>query len=237
MATTSPNDLIRLALKKAGVTGVGQTPLGEDTNDAYDELQLMLAQWARKRWLIWHLVDVGFTSTGAASYTVATGGNFNVARPDRLEGAYVRQTNGGQNVDTPLRVLQAREDYARIAVKSVTGMPSHVFYDAAFPTGVLYPWPVPPASIYQLRILLKEALPQFTSLGQSINLPLEYKDCILYNLARRLRTSYRLKPDPEINDLANAALGTIRSANTQIPQLRMPAGLSRGGAYDITSDR
>ena len=67
---TTPQDIIRAALKKAGVLGVGQSALAEDTNDAYDDMQDMLGQWQRKRWLIWHLVDYSVLSTGAQSYSV-----------------------------------------------------------------------------------------------------------------------------------------------------------------------
>src|ERR1700722_5997638 len=90
MAVT-PLDIVTQALKKAGVLGVGQTPLAEDTNDAFYDLNDMIAQWARKRWLMWHLLDVPLVSTGAMSYTVGIGGNFNTPRPDRLEAAFFRQ--------------------------------------------------------------------------------------------------------------------------------------------------
>jgi hypothetical protein len=75
----TPLDLITLALKKAGVVGVGQTPEAEDTNDAFSDLNMMLGQWNRRRWLVYHLLDVAKVSTGAASYTV--GPNGGLCRP------------------------------------------------------------------------------------------------------------------------------------------------------------
>ena len=82
----TPVDLIRLALRDSGVNGVGQTPNAEDNNDAFTHLNMMLAQWNRKRWLIYHTIDVSLVSTGALSYSVGAGGDFNTPRPDRVEG-------------------------------------------------------------------------------------------------------------------------------------------------------
>jgi hypothetical protein len=163
-----------------------------------------------------------------------------VARPDRLEAAFVRQLiPSGQNlIDFPLQILQAREDYNLIALKTMGTLPQVIFYDSAYPLGVVYPWPVPQASIYQIHLTLKADLPQFTSLAQTINLPEEYRAALHYNLCARLRPAYQLPPDQSIVALAKDALNVIRGANTQIPRLRMPASLRRnGGRYNIYNDQ
>lgn len=237
MPLTSPNAVVKLALKQAGVLGVGQTALAEDANDSFDLCNAMLAQWQRKRWLVWHLIDSAFVSTGAVSYTVGPGGNFNIPRPDRLESAFLRQVNVATNpVDWPLEILEAREDYSQIRLKSLTSFPQWIFYDAAYPTGIVLPWPVAQASLYEIHIQVKEQLPQFATLQQAINLPPEYIAAILYNLARRLRVAYLMPPDAELNALAKDSLNVLRQANAQIPRLRMPDSLVRGGSYNPFSD-
>ena len=80
----------------------------------------MLGQWQNQRWLSFHTTDNAFTSTGAISYSVGPGGNFNITtRPNRLEAAFFRQTlNSTPNqVDYPLQILEAREDYDLMALK------------------------------------------------------------------------------------------------------------------------
>jgi hypothetical protein len=236
---TTPQDIIRAALKKSGVLGVGQTALAEDTNDAYYDLQDMLGQWQRKRWLIYDLVDYAYTSTGAQSYTVGPGGNFNInPRPDRIESAFFRQMIQSQpnQIDYPLEIIEAREDYNRIALKQLTTFPQYLFYDSNFPTGLAYPWPLPLASIYEIHLTVKQTLNQFTSLSQTINLPLEYMAALKYNLAVRLRQAYQLPPDPAMIGLAKDALNVIRNANVQIPRLRIPTDLIRPGLYNVFSD-
>jgi hypothetical protein len=225
MAT--PGDLIKRALRDAGVLGVGQNASAEDANDAFDKINSMLAQWNLRRWLVYHLTDTAVVSTGATSYTVGPGGAFNIPRPDRIEGAYIRQTNTGQSVDYPVRILEAYEDYARIGLKSLVTLPSDVFYDAGFPLGTLHFYPSPNASIYEMHILTKAVLSAFTSLTQVIALPPEYEEALIYNLAVRLRPAYQMAPDPTVTQLAKAALNSIKNA-------KMPAALSgHGGRFNV----
>lgn len=237
---TTPAQIIAQALKKAGVLGLGQTASAEDTNDAFIDLNQMVAQWRRKRWLVYHLIDTSFVSTGAVSYTVGPGGNFNVARPDRLEAAFVRQLvpSGVNRIDFPLSILQAREDYNRIPLKTMGTLPQCIFYDSAYPLGVVYPWPVPQASIYEIHLTLKADIPAFETLVEEIELPPEYEAALTWNLAARLRPSYQLPPDIQVTALALSALNVIRGANTQIPRLVMPSALRQPGSrYNIYNDQ
>jgi|SRR6185503_6459291 len=239
MPFVTVQDIISFSLKAAGVLGVGQSALAEDNNDAFTALNGMLSIWQRKRWLIWHLTDNVLTSTGAQSYSVGLGGDFNVMRPDRLEAAFFRQfINSTPNqVDYPLDILESREDYNRIVLKTLPSLPRYIFYDAAYPWGYVYPWPVPQAGVYEIHLSLKETLSQFTSLNQSIALPPEYEEALWTNLSIRLAPIYQFTVRPEVLGLAKAALATIRGANTQIPRLRMPTYLNRPSLYDANSDR
>lgn len=238
MAINTVNDLLTYTLKAIGVCGVGQPPQAEELSDAFSTLNMMLGSWNRKRWLIWHLVDVACVSTGATSYNIGPGMPFNVARPDRLEAAFLRQINTAPNyVDYPLQILNAREDYNDIALKSLVSMPQWIFYDSAYPTGVVYPWPVPTASIYEIHLSLKEQLLQFTSTAQVINLPPEYFEALWTNLALRLAPIFQAQVHPSIPVLANASLAVVRGANAQIPRLKFPADLVRDhGIYNIFAD-
>lgn len=92
---TTPLDIINLALKDAGVLGVGQTALAEDVNDALQRLNWMISQWAKQRWLVYHLIDLPLISTGAQSYSIGPGGDFETStRPDKIESAFMRQYPG-----------------------------------------------------------------------------------------------------------------------------------------------
>jgi len=235
----TPGDIVTYALKAAGILGVGETALAEDSSDAFASLNAMLGSWGKRRWLVYHEIDVSAVSTGAQYYTIGSGGDFNTPCPDRIESAFFRQyPQQSQTVDYPLEILQSREDYNQIALKGLVSWPTYVFYDADWPLGKVYPWPIPQASIYELHLSLKVSLPTFTSYTQTINLPPEYFEALWTNLCLRLAAYY---PGCAISDdtraLAKASIASIETANTQIPRLSMPRGLSRPALYNIFSDQ
>jgi hypothetical protein len=235
---STARDLITLALKDAGINGVGQTPAAEDINDGLTRLNSMIAQWAQRRWLVYHLVDVVFQATGALSYSLGLGGDIPTTRQAQIEAAFFRQTAGvpGNLVDYPLDVLYAREEYNRIALKAMAGFPQILFYDSGWPLGNVFIWPVP-SNVYEIHLSIKATLQSFTNLSDVFNLPPEYEEAMRLNLSVRLRVAYQLAPDAGLNGLAKLALNTIKNANAQIPTLRLPGALlGARRPYNIFSD-
>jgi hypothetical protein len=236
--TYTANDIILLALKNASLLGVGQTALDEDIDDVFNLMNGMLAQWSRRRWLIWHLLDLSVATTSQQSYSIGPGGDFNSLRPDRLEYAYFRQSVANANgpVDFPLTILQSMEDYAAIALKQLTTWPNAIFYDAALPLGLVYPVPVPNVANSELHILVKDTVNQFATRSTPFALPEEYYEAIWSNLALRVAATF---PGANINPftvgIAKASLATIRGANAQMPRLRMPTALVRPPLFNIFS--
>jgi hypothetical protein len=234
----TPQDLINAAFQDAGIVGQGQTPSAESTNAAFSRLNMMVSQWNAKRWLIYQLVTTDVLSTGAQSYTIGPGGDFDTPRPDKLESAYMRLVTSGANpTDYPLDIISAREDYNRIALKSLVSFPDSVYYEPEYPLGRLYFVAIPQASSFRLFVTNKLVVPRFTSLTQTIALPEVYEAALHYNLVVRLGASYR-KPVNEVAvALAKDALNTIRMSNAGVPDLQMPIYFQGGGGYNILSDR
>lgn len=234
---TTPVELINLALKQVGVLGVGQTASAEDTADSFKLLNMMLAQWSVKRNVVYQIVDISCSATGAQTYTVGAGGDFNTPRPAKLFGAYCRQFNApGMPVDYPLDLLQSITDYSRISTKTIGSMPSAVWYDPQMPLGVLHTWPVASAG-YEIHILSLTPLAKFATPYDDITLPEVYEEALMYNLAGRLYALYGLQPNPVVIALASASLATVRQSNLQVATLCMPGGLTGRGAYNVYSDR
>lgn len=238
-STTTPLNIIQLALKDCGAFGVGQSPRADDINDAMTKLNQMVGEWSRKRWLVYELLEAFITSTGANPYTIGPGGQFNISpRPNVISAAFMRQPiNGGLPVDYPLEIILAREDYSQIAVKSMVAFSSYLFYDTGFPMGNIYTWPVVPANNYEIHIIYKNDIQQFTSLNETIILPLEYRNALQWNLAMRLCPQYQLDVHPVVAAMAKDSLNVIRGANPQVGRLHMPQVLLRRGRYNIYSDQ
>ena len=222
-------DLLITVLKASGILGVGQNAQPDDLVTGLDLLRALIAQWQKKRWLVYveQTVSVG-ASTGAISYSIGPGCDFNVnGRPDHVSRAFIRIIPGvpPNLVDIPVEVLDSREDYAGISVKTLATMPATVYYESGWPTGEVFFWPVPPAGMYGLYLVVKAPLPTYISTADPLNLPDEYIDALLWSMCVRMQMAYGLQARPDHVAQAAMAINTLRQANAQIPQLAIPAPL------------
>lgn len=242
-------DLVQAALRRCGWTGQGQTPNAEDLQEGWFYLQNLLAQWQRKRWMVYALQDLSIVSTGAISYTVGPGGQIATSatsqRPTRLERAYLRQLNavGSSPVDYKMTILQSREDYSDIRLKNLTSFAQYAFLDTLFPLSSLYFWPIPQANVYELHIVVRVQLPtSFATQADKFStllVPPEYYPAMLFKLALALRGRYGITPPNGDTLTADAkdAMETIRGTNIQVAALKVPPELNKNGGYNIYSDQ
>lgn len=253
------SDLVNMALEQLGVGVGGQNMDAQGMASGVMHLNMMLAQWQRRRWLVPNLVDMAFQSTGASVYFFGPDGSIDLpVRPDRIEAAYARLLNGapasqvgdfalaeftksdfrvgsdglsgpGRPIDYPLTIIEAYEDYAGLALKALRAWPTYCHYNPAFPLGEFRPWPVAPEGMWEFHVLYKQPLPANLTATSAINLPPEYWDAIMWSLAARLAPSYGQQASPVVVASAKSSLNTIRTSNTQVPVLGMPAILTPAG--------
>ncbi len=236
-------DLISLSLKQAGVLGVGQTALAEDILDCFQLLRQMVALWNKNRWLVPALIDIKTIGNNAISNPIGPAQFWNVARPGQVKGAYIVQLNTGSNaVSLPIKQIFSYEEYIGVAVKSLNSLPTHMFYDGAWPNGNVFFWPVP-NNTYECHLLVQQQLgwpiaiqnPPVagTGLDTVFTLPDEYQEAIFYNHSMRVSAMYGLTATDDTKRLARASLNTIKGDNTQVPKLQMPMGLRRRNQFTI----
>lgn len=217
---------------------MGQTASAEDMNDSFNLLNMMLAQWQRRRYMVYQLITASKQATGAISYTVGPGGDFDMPRPAKLESAYFRQNVATPlPVSYPLDILRAREDYNRISIKDLNAFPQFAFYDGGFPLANLFIWPIP-NNQYEIDITVMQQLQQFQDINDQIILPPEYSAAMMWNLVLELYPFYGLPVNPVTEKKAEASMRIIEEANAQIPRLQMPPALrgNNKGTYNIFGD-
>lgn len=215
-------------MKDSGFISQGETPSAEDVNDAFQKLNWMLAEWQQQRTLVYHLVQHTLDMTGVQEYTVGPGGDVDVTqRPNEIDSAVYRQTPVGSfPIEISVDVIKAYEDWQLIRAKSISGPPRAVFLDTNWPTATLHVWPIPQAGLYQLRLIFKMVLSEFTSLTQELSLPPIYYSALNWNLALRLSAmTGDSAPNPLTIKEAGNSLRLLRAANSQIRRLRMPDGI------------
>lgn len=217
--------------------GVGQTASAEDMTDSLRLLNMMMAQWQRRRYMVYQLVNASKVATGQVSYTVGPGADFDIARPSKLESAFFRQQiYNPLPVDYPLSILRAREDYNRIGLKTLQSFPQYAFYDAGSPWANLYIWPIP-TNQYEIFITVMQQLQRFESVNDVIALPPEYEAALMWNLVLELYPFYGLPASDVTRGKAEASMRIIEEANAQIPKLIMPIAVQgKAGSYNIYGD-
>lgn len=144
-------------------------------------------------------------------------------------------------VDYWLEILESKEDYNRITLKTLSAGPGEAaFLDTDWPQALLYVWPVPQSGIYEIHISIYMQLQaQFINPATEFDIPWEYYNAMMANLAIRLRPKYRMGtyPGDPLPGIAKDSLAVLRGQNTQITRLRMPSSIRRRGIYNIFSDR
>lgn len=216
-------DLLNLCLKDIGIVGEGQTASADSMADAFDTLKQMLGMWQADKLYVYASKEIAATLTGAASYTVGTGGVVNVPRPVKIDAAFWR--SGG--VDYPVEVLDSFVDYEAIAVKGQGGeIPSAICYVPSYPLGTLYVYPSTSAGA--LHMVARVDLPSYVDSFDDLALPPEYALAIRYSLDELLSISFQAPLRPDIPPMAAKARKIMKRNNVSIPLAQMPGALSRG---------
>lgn len=183
-------ELINAAMRSIGELASGETPTTEESNDAFATLNNLIASWSDEGVMIPQLAVISHTLTGAASYTIGTGGDINTTRPLAVKAAAVE---GGNGLSRGLRLIDAAE-YAAIPDKSRAGALAEVlYYNPTYPLGTIYLWPKPSGAT--LRLHLYRPLTAFTALNQTIDLPPGYERALRFGLALELAPEFGRDPN------------------------------------------
>lgn len=232
------NDLIASSLRLIGVLASGETASGAEASDALVVLNDMLDQWNAERLTIFDIIPQDFPLVAEQQlYTLGTGGNFNIARPPRIERASLMWlANPSQPLELPLDIM----DYASwqaIPVKDTTStQPRVVYVEYSFPLINLRYYPVPNI-ISDTRLYVWNPLTSFTALSTDLTFPPGYAKALRYNLALDLAPEYGRPVPPEVAVQAVDSKGKIKSINAPAPIMSVDAAL-RGdvGLYNWLND-
>lgn len=211
MATA--NDLIEAAALKLGAKQTGETLTADEASDSLSILNSMLDYWAIKHNLVFQIQQESFTWTaGAASQTIGSGGDFDTVRPDKIEeGTYFRDSN----IDVPVKILKSRAAYDSLPSKSdTTTFPSVLYYDPAYPLGVIYVYPVPSSAI-TFKVNTTQDFQNFAGLTTAMSLPRGFQWAIEHNLAVALEPIFNVPASQAVIREADNSLSALKRVNSR----------------------
>lgn len=206
--TTSALDIITGAAKLIGVVFKSEALDSDEANDGLILLNDMLDVWSNDDLVTTAYTLESFNLTGASSYTIGTGGNFNTSRPIDIITAVVRIAT----IDYPLTIIPSDQYQEEIQIKSITSpIPSYLVYDNAYPLGNITMYAVP-SSGGTLRLLSDKPLSNLSALTTTIDFPPGWKEALKTNLAIRMAPQYGVDVPPDVRQTAKEAKGAIKRA-------------------------
>lgn len=133
--------------------------------------------------------------TGSASattpvYVYQTG----IVRPLRVVST--RRYNFASAIDTPM-IPVSRIDYRNLPNKTNNGIPTQSFYDprgGANTQGIIYVWPSPPDATNAVKMTWWRPIQDFSATANTPDLPQEWLDCLIWNLAFKMAIEYDCPP-------------------------------------------
>lgn len=232
------NNLLNRAARLIRAIGSDQTLTAQEAADGLYALNSMLDAWSAERLMIYQIRQDSYSwSSGSASKTIGSGGDFNTSRPIRIErlGNFFRDSS---NLDYQVSVYP-HEEYSRIIKKSSGGsIPESLFYDDSYPTRTLYVYPVPSQTL-TLYLNTWKPLQQFSSLTSQINLPPAYQAAIEFNLGLWWAPEWGAAAVAASKDIKEHAVNlkaAIKGVNSQSMVARVDEVTTASSLGDIESD-
>jgi hypothetical protein len=210
--TKTALDLITGALRKIGQYAPGETLSAADANDALDTVNGLLDLWSNQHLAVYNNIEtIKNLNAGQSTYTVGTGGYFNIERPLRIDKMYSRITTGNGSVDFQCEEVTLQK-YGSIGLKSQPGpWPKMAYYNTSYPLGEIIFWPVPSQNV-EFHLWTDQV---FTSMNLTdpLNMPRGYYLGFQFAVAEVLCPEYGIPVPPDVRRFAKEFKQVIKAMN------------------------
>ena len=212
MATV--RELCNDALIELGVLDPSESLDGGAAAYALRTLNRMLQVWNTEDLMVYTVNRNVFNLVaGTQTYTLGTGGTFNMLRPTRIDMISILVNPGSNPLEIPLQIL-TDEEWRAVSLKATPSIwPTKVWITGNMPLNSLNFWPKPQDSTVQAVIYSWGRMDGFTSINDTVSLPNGYEEAIVTNLAMFLSSSYGISPAPALGMRATMSKSAIQSLN------------------------
>ena len=237
--STTARDLITNALRDLAAIGANQPVSAGDLDLGLTLLNEWVGSIRTQRTATFMASRNVFPLTANVStYTIGTGGAFNVDRPTRIEGVgVVLDRTQSLPIELNLGRPMSVQEYRAVVAKGLTSSyPSAIWYDYGVNTsglGTITLYPTPTGGNVDLVLYLANPLGRFADLSTTYYFPDGYERAIRANLAIEMAPAFEREPSGALIKRAAEAMADIRRANRRPSILRTGYGV---GAYNIWSD-
>lgn len=183
----TPQRIIPLAMKDAGLLQQGSTPTAEFYQDGLHRLADMIAAWQTQGLKLWLNSIVNVTLLpGVATYTLGPGGSLLSVKPLRVIEGWCRLPNNSRYPLTPL----SWNEYRSLGNLQSSGAVNSYFVDKQQNNLAVFFWNVPDASAASsvVELLVQRQATGPTQLSEDMGFPTEWYLALRWGLADELAT-------------------------------------------------
>lgn len=184
-------DLCTDAAQECGAIAIGETLEAAAVQQVLGKLRRLLNNWNADQRAVYAAAFDTYTLVPSLDpHTIGPTGTFVVTiRPVSLDGANLILPSSPTGVQTPIKVRDKQWWLAQTVPDISTTYPTDVYYQADWPNGKLYFWPIPTAA-YQVQLMTRVLLNDLPDLTTTFTLPPGYQDAITLTLAEDCLTLF-----------------------------------------------
>lgn len=218
-------DIIVDALQEIGVVSPGQNPAQSDVDLCRRRANLIFDSWGAQRGMVYTETFPQFTlKANHSPHTIGPQGDFPMAkRPTRLGfGAGNLVLVGNPAVSLPLVVRDAAW-WVNNRVQGLTSpIPTDVYYEADWPLGQLFFWPIPSA-VNNVQLELWTEWTEFATADAVFSAPQGYRAALMYSIALSVFPSFWPNKQPSAVTVAEAkkAIAAVLGQNSKCPNISL----------------
>jgi len=214
MRTLTANDIITDAMVEAKVLAVGEAVPGAEIEQLLRKLNRLLDLWATQRLTFpVRTEDIKTLVVGQGSYTVGESGtpDISTVRPVKIEVAYLRDAG----VDYPVATDMTEAQYAGLTTKTLSGLPTRLFYRPTVPNGTVV-FDHLPDKAYSAHFFSQKTLTSFADLFTPYDFQPGYEAALVASMAVLCAAAYLDTGVPDsLLAAANTALSGIKGLNAE----------------------
>lgn len=213
---TKVRDLIGDALIEIGVYSPSDTVPAEDFAFGLRTLNRMIKVWNTENLTIYTVNRNVFNLTASQqTYTLGTGGNFNISRPVRVQSASVLINTASTPLELPINIV-TDEEWQAVSIKGTTStFPTKAWITGDLPLNNVWLWPVPTDATVQLVLYCWGQTVDYTDVNVTVIFPNGYEEAIVSTLALMLSSSYGVQPSQTLIQRSMLAKNNLQSLNVE----------------------
>lgn len=203
------------AFEVANIVDTGGTPSSTQRDNGFEILKRLIASWSVEQLTCYnHVTESMSLSSGTMTYTWASGGTWNSARPVKVTGA----TAVSGAFQAPMEVLPMHEARKRTSnpLGITAALPNILGWDLGFSSVNILIFPPPNASPGTVVVNSIKAITEPSSVSDSISLPPGWEHALVHNLAAILQQKYDGQILPGLGAIAQSSKEALVQVNEQL---------------------